>query len=217
MTNVDLPTIVGAGLDDWRPLVHSLYARFRTPDFAAGLEFVVDIGAAAEAANHHPDVTLKYTYVEIELTSHDAGRVTDRDLELARTISELAAVAGFTAEPASVTRVEIALNAVDPSVIGPFWSAILTGSTEAFDGEQVVDPTGQAPLLWFQSTAARDEVPELSFHLDVWVPVGQLPVRIEAAVEAGGRVVDDSSSPSFVVLEDAEGNKACLCTVMNRT
>lgn len=216
MNNVDLPTIIGAGLDDWRPLVHSLHARFRTPDFAAGLEFVVDIGAAAEAANHHPDVTLKYTYVEIELTSHDAGQITERDVELATTISELAAEAGFTAEPTTVTRVELALNSSNATEVGPFWSAILTGDTDAFNEDEVIDPTGQVPLLWFQHTEPSEAEPEMRFHLDVWVPVGQLPARIDAAVEAGGRIVDDSSSPAFVVLEDPEGNKACLCTVMAR-
>lgn len=108
MTNVDLPTIVGAGLDDWRPLVHSLHARFRTRDFATGLEFLVDVGAAAEAANHHPDVKLTYTHVDVTLTSHDTGAVTDRDLDLARTISDLAAERDFTAEPAGLTTIEIA-------------------------------------------------------------------------------------------------------------
>ncbi|GAA3524832.1 hypothetical protein AFL01nite_14540 [Aeromicrobium flavum] len=217
MSAVDTPTIIAAGLDDWRPLVHSLHARFRTGDFATGLEFVVDIGAAAEDANHHPDVKLTYTHVDITLTSHDTGAVTDRDLAMARTISDLAAERGLESDPGRVTALEIALNAVDADAIGPFWSAVLTGDTDAFDGEQVTDATGQVPLLWFQPTPPRDGVPAMCFHLDVWIPAGQLPARIEAGVAAGGRVVDDSESPSFVVLEDPEGNKACLCTVLERT
>jgi len=216
MTKADLTTILDADLEDWRPLVHSLHARFRTGDFAAGLEFVVDVGAAAEAANHHPDVKLTYTHVDIELTSHDTGAVTDRDLDLARTISRIAAERGLTAEPTILTRVEIALNSADAVAIGPFWSAVLTGDPQNFDGEQVTDPTAQVPLLWFQPTEPLPEVPPMCFHLDVWIPAGQLPARIETAVAAGGRVVDDAESPSFVVLEDAEGNKACLCTVMDR-
>ena len=216
MSKADLTTILDADLEDWRPLVHSLHGRFRTGDFAAGLEFVVDIGAAAEAANHHPDVRLGYTHVDIELISHDTGGVTDRDLDLARTISTLAKERGFESDPAAVARVEIALNAVDAAQIGPFWAAALTGDAQNFDGEQVVDPAGQVPLLWFQPTEPRDEVPIMCFHLDVWIPPGQLPARIESAVAAGGRIVDDTESPSFVVLEDAEGNKACLCTVMDR-
>lgn len=216
MTKADLTTILDADLEDWRPLVHSLHGRFRTGDFATGVEFVVDIGAAAEEANHHPDVKLTYTHVDIALTSHDAGAVTDRDLDLARTVSRLAAERGLTTEPTAVTRLEIALNATDAARIGPFWAAVLTGDAENFDGEQVIDPTDQVPLLWFQPTEARSETPPMCFHLDIWVPAGQLPARIESAVGAGGQVTDDSESPSFVVLEDAEGNKACLCTVMER-
>lgn len=216
MTKADLTTILDADLEDWRPLVHSLHGRFRTGDFETGLEFAVDIGAAAEAANHHPDVKLTYTHVDIELTSHDTGAVTDRDLELARTISRLAAERGLESEPTALARVEIALNAADAVAIGPFWAAALTGDAGNFDGEQVTDPTSQVPLLWFQPTEARSEVPPMCFHLDVWIPAGQLPARIESVVAAGGQVFDDSESPSFVVLEDAEGNKACLCTAMDR-
>jgi 4a-hydroxytetrahydrobiopterin dehydratase len=216
MSTVDTPTIIAAGLDDWRPLVHSLHARFRTGDFAAGLEFVVDIGAAAEESNHHPDVKITYTHVDVTLTSHDEGAVTDRDLQLARTISVLAAERGCEADPGRLTTVEIALNAVDKNAIGPFWAAVLTGDPDTYDGEQVTDPTGQVPLLWFQDTPPRG-VPAMCFHIDVWIPAGQLPGRIETAVTAGGRIVDDSESPSFVVLEDPEGNKACLCTVLDRS
>lgn len=216
MSTLDVPTIIAAGLDDWRPLVHSLHARYRTGDFATGLEFVVDIGAAAEAANHHPDVKLTYTHVDIQLLSHDSGGITERDLELARTISDLAAERSLEADPSRLTTVEIALNAVDKDAIGPFWAAVLTGDPGAYANDEVTDPTGQVPLLWFQPTESRTEVPPMCFHLDVWIPVGQLPARIEAGVAAGGRIFDDSESPSFVVLEDAEGNKACLCTVMDR-
>ena len=42
------------------------------------------------------------------------------------------------------------------------------------------------------------------------------PARITAATKAGGQVVDDSHAPSFTVLADAEGNKACVCTVLDR-
>jgi 4a-hydroxytetrahydrobiopterin dehydratase len=40
--------------------------------------------------------------------------------------------------------------------------------------------------------------------------------RIAAALSAGGRVVDDENAPSFIVLADPEGNKACVCTSLDR-
>ena len=69
----------------------SIVARVDTGDFITGLALVNAIGAKAEEANHHPDIDLRYPYVEIRLTSHDAGGVTSRDIALAKVINGLAA------------------------------------------------------------------------------------------------------------------------------
>ena len=82
------------GLDDWRHLLTGIRARFRTGDFATGLALVDRIGAAAEEADHHPDISLTYPEVIVTLSSHDVGGITSRDLDLARTISGFAAEAG---------------------------------------------------------------------------------------------------------------------------
>lgn len=50
-----------AGIEDWRQILGRIKARFRTGDFATGLALVNMVGEVAEAANHHPDVTLTYT------------------------------------------------------------------------------------------------------------------------------------------------------------
>ena len=63
---------------------------------------------------------------------------------------------------------------------------------------------------------AVHETPRQRFHIDLWVPHDVAEERIAAAVAAGGRVVDDENAPSFVVLADPEGNKACVCTCLNR-
>ena len=80
-----------AGLVDWRQILGRIKARFRTGDFRTGLALVNKIGAAAEAANHHPDIQLTYSDVIVTLTSHDVGGITSRDLDLARQISSHAA------------------------------------------------------------------------------------------------------------------------------
>ncbi len=90
------------GLNDWRAVVGALETRFRSRDFATGLELVNRIGAAAEAADHHPDLELRYATVRVVLTSHDAHGITMRDVELARTISQIASDVGAAAEPSSV-------------------------------------------------------------------------------------------------------------------
>ena len=207
--------ILEAGLDDWRLLAQALHARFRTGSFVTGLRFVTAVTEAAEQANHHPDVTLTYPTVDLKLSSHDVGQVTGRDLALARRISEIALEQGIGAAPDVPALLELALDTADLAAVGPFWAALLTGRADAVDGDDVVDPSGQLPLLWFQHTDAH-EVPRQRFHLDVWVPHDVAEQRVAAAVAAGGQVVDDSNAPSFVVLADPEGNKACICTCLER-
>ncbi len=90
--------IEAARLTEWRLGDGALHARYRTGDFATGLRLVNRIGEAAEAANHHPDLDLRYPHLDVHLHSHDAGGVTTRDLTLARTISDIAAALGIDAE-----------------------------------------------------------------------------------------------------------------------
>jgi 4a-hydroxytetrahydrobiopterin dehydratase len=51
-----------------------------------GIDFVVRIAGLAEAANHHPDVDIRYTKVTVTLSTHDAGGITVKDLDLAKEI-----------------------------------------------------------------------------------------------------------------------------------
>lgn len=207
--------ILDAGLDDWRQLAQGLHARFLTGDFVSGLRFVTAVTEAAEQANHHPDVTLTYPWVDLRLVSHDVGRVTERDLDLARRVSDLARERGIEARPAAVSEVELSLDTADVAAQGPFWSVLLTGSADNVHGDDVTDPRGRVPLLWFQHTEAH-EPPRQRWHLDLWLPHDVAEERIAAAVAVGGRVVDASAAPSFTVLADPEGNRACVCTFLDR-
>lgn len=56
-----------------------------------GVRLVTRIADAAEGANHHPDMTLRYAALEVTLSTHDAGGVTARDFALARVIDDIAA------------------------------------------------------------------------------------------------------------------------------
>ena len=60
---------------------------FQFADFVAALGFIVEVGALAERANHHPEIVNVYGHVRIALWSHDAGGLTTRDLQLAEAIS----------------------------------------------------------------------------------------------------------------------------------
>ncbi len=215
MEKLTTTQILDAGLDDWRKLAQGLQARFLTGNFVAGLKFVTAVTEAAESANHHPDVTLTYPFVDLKLISHDVSQVTQRDVDLARRISDIAREQGIVAKPSALAEFELALDTADLAAVGPFWAALLTGSPGSLTGDDVLDPRMRVPLLWFQHTDAH-EAPRQRFHVDLWVPHDVAEERIAAAVAAGGRVVDQENAPSYVVLADPEGNKACVCTCLGR-
>lgn len=207
--------VLAEGLDDWRQLMTSLHTRYATGDFATGLRLLDRIGAAAEDADHHPDLDLRYGRLHIRLMSHDLQGITARDVRLARRISEIAADEGVTAEPMAVSEVAIALDTADVEAVKPFWRAVLGLTDHRRSDVDLVDPDGRAPLLWFQRTDPHAE-PRQRFHIDVDVPHDAAQARIAAALEAGGTLVSDAHAPAFWVLADPEGNKACICTWQGR-
>ncbi len=203
---LDHDQISAAGLNDWRFVHHALLTRFVTRRFAVGLELVRLIGEAAEEADHHPDLDLRYGHLNVRLFSHDAFGVTVRDLALARRISALAASLSVEAAPAQVAMFELALDTPDPARLAPFWEA-LYGTREATTDHEVRDGRGDLPTLWFQPSGGDE--PRMRFHVDVYVPLDQVRSRVDAVVTAGGRVVAETDR--WVVLEDPDGNKACIC------
>lgn len=213
-TTLSARQVESEGLDDWRVLFHALHARYRTGDFATGLRMVARIGAAAEEADHHPDLDLRYGRLGVRLWSHDAGGVTSRDVALARAISAIAAEEGATADPSLLQVVELALDTWDADEVKPFWRAVLALEDSA-DGLELVDAVGSTATLWFQSTDEHAE-PRQRFHLDVRVPPEQAEPRVAAALAAGGTLVSDERAPTFWVLADPQGNKACVTTWRGR-
>ena len=213
ITRLGFDQVQAEGLDDWVHLRNTLVALFRTKDFAQGLGLVNRIGELAEQANHHPDLSLTYTAVEVTLTSHDAGGLTSRDVDMARRISEVARELGITAEPTSVSKIDLALDVQDVPGRVEFWAAA-TG-WEA-DGDVVQDADMLHPELWMQRTDS-DAADRQRHHLDISIPREQVEQRIERVLKAGGKLVDDRAAPRFWVLEDPEGNRFCFTTPEGRT
>ena len=63
---------------------------YATDDFATALALANRIGEAAEAADHHPDLTVSYGRLTVGMHSHDVRALTSRDVRLARTVARLA-------------------------------------------------------------------------------------------------------------------------------
>jgi 4a-hydroxytetrahydrobiopterin dehydratase len=100
------------GVDDWRVLYGRAHAYFRTGSFAAGVALVDAIGVLADAADHHPDVDLRYEGVTVRLVSHDVDGLSARDLRLARQISDAARQLGCAADPTQVQHVDLTIDAL---------------------------------------------------------------------------------------------------------
>lgn len=201
------------GLDGWRYVLNKLVVRYETGDFSTGAALVTKIAEAADEANHHPDVDLRYPHVTVSLSSHDVGAVTARDIRLARTISELAAEAGVSAAAHAPDVLELALDTPDHEAVKPFWQALL--GYEPRNDDDLRDGADRTPSLWFQKTDS-DAPDRQRWHLDVSVPHDVAEARIQAAIDAGGTLVDDSAAPAFWVLADPEGNRSCICTWQSR-
>jgi 4a-hydroxytetrahydrobiopterin dehydratase len=79
-----------ATLNGWRREGESITKTFEMKDFTRAVGFVVQVGIIAEAVWHHPDIAIRgWNKVYITCSSHDAGSVTKRDLDLATKIEEL--------------------------------------------------------------------------------------------------------------------------------
>lgn len=77
-----------AGLD-WEREGDELVKVVRRDDFAAALAFVNAVGELAEARDHHPDIDIRWNTVTLRLSTHSAGGITERDLELAAAVDGL--------------------------------------------------------------------------------------------------------------------------------
>lgn len=214
-TRLNGAAVEAEGLTDWRYLRGAIHTRYATGDFVSGLALATAVTGAAEEADHHPDVDLRYPHVDIRLTSHDVGFVTQRDIRLARRITEIAAERGVAAVPTELSVLEIGLDTADHAQLKPFWAAVLGLSVEGGEDDEIVDPDGVLPTLWFQVTDPHDE-PRQRFHLDLTLPHDAVERRIAAALDAGGTLVTDEFAPRFWVLADPDGNKVCLCTWQGR-
>lgn len=73
-----------ADLSDWTVTNDALTKTFSFEDFVQSMQFVNRLGIAAEAAQHHPDIDIRYSKVSVALSTHDSGGITEKDFALAQ-------------------------------------------------------------------------------------------------------------------------------------
>jgi len=77
-------------LNGWELVDGAISKQYRLDGFPGAVAFVVRLSYRAEAADHHPDLDIRYDKVRVTLSTHSEGGVTSKDLELARAIEALA-------------------------------------------------------------------------------------------------------------------------------
>ncbi|MEL6440467.1 MAG: 4a-hydroxytetrahydrobiopterin dehydratase [Cyanobacteria bacterium J06621_8] len=76
-------------LPQWQQQQQTITRTFKFKDFIEAIAFVNQLVDPAEAAGHHPDLSISYNKVTVSLTTHDAGGLTQMDFDLAQKISDL--------------------------------------------------------------------------------------------------------------------------------
>ncbi len=194
----------------YRGATGTLVLAVRAPSFEEAVQLVRLVAQAAELMNHHPDIDLRWCTVSFTLSTHSAGGLTQLDVELAHQIVQAVASVGARALP-QPERIEIAVDVVDARAVREFWRA---GLGYVSRGDDLLSRDGRGPVVWFQKLDAADPRGQIRSrtHVDVYVPAAEATGRVQACLDAGGRIADDSHAPDWWVLADPEGNELCVCT-----
>jgi len=88
LSDLEIQRALG-NLSGWSRRGDVLVKTFSFQKFLDGIEFVDEVAGVAERMNHHPDIDIRYTKVTLTLSTHDAGGITQSDLDLAGAIESL--------------------------------------------------------------------------------------------------------------------------------
>jgi 4a-hydroxytetrahydrobiopterin dehydratase len=211
----------------WRYLLGSLSTSVVVDSMAQGVSVAAEVvRACGAAADTHLRADVRPDRVDLTLMDQALVTTTTRDVELARVLTDVVrglglvtgGVSAATSPGRPVQAIEIGIDAMDIPAIRPFWKAVMAYVDERNNGEPddgLIDPVRQGPTIWFQQMD-HPRVQRNRIHFDVTVSHDEAEARVAAAIDAGGRLVNDAHARSFWVLADVEGNEVCVCTWQDR-
>jgi 4a-hydroxytetrahydrobiopterin dehydratase len=89
LTKEELESAV-EGLPGWTVVHDKLHREYKFPDFTHAFGFMATAAMAIEKMNHHPEWFNVYNKVTVDLTTHDSGGITQKDVKLAKLLETLA-------------------------------------------------------------------------------------------------------------------------------
>jgi 4a-hydroxytetrahydrobiopterin dehydratase len=195
------------GVEDWVVLHGGATAAFRVGSLGEAARLAEAVAKAPGVAGAGVLLTFSDARVTVRLT-RDLWDLEPRHVPLARTVSAVAREHGAVSERPAVQEVQVAIAAKRDAIDVGFWRAVLGYAPRADDN--AIDPLGHGSTVWMQELD-QDKPLHHAMHFDVSVAREDVEARLEAAVAAGGRVVDASQAPSHWTLADRAGNRVCIC------
>jgi len=193
------------GVEDWAVLHGGATAAFGVSSIRAAAQLAAAIADVPALGGSGVLLTVSDQRVTVRL-SRDMWSLEPRHVELARAVSGVAQAHGALADRSVVQEVQLAIAALPDAVDLAFWRAVLGYGPMGDDNG--VDPLGHGSTVWMQQLDPAESLRH-AMHVDVSVAREHLRARLNAALEAGGRIVDES--PEHWTLSDGAGNRVCIC------
>ena len=193
------------GVDDWVVLHGGPTAVFPAGSLAEGARLAEAIAGVA-GLGPRTTVTLTHTHLTVRLTREMWG-VKAETVDVARAISAVAKEHGVVADRSAVQEVQVAIAAKPDAIDIGFWRAVL-----GYDGvapDNGIDPLGLGSTVWMQDIDAAKPLRH-AMHIDVSLAREEAKRRVDAALAAGGRIVEETNAPLGWILADRSGNKVCI-------
>ena len=193
------------GIDDWVILHGGPTAVFRVGSLLEAARLAAAV-AEVPGLESRTILTAAADRLTVKITREMWGTEA-RHVEVARAISAIARAHGATADRGAVQEVQLAVAAKPDAIDLGFWRAVL--GYAPLHEDNCIDPLGLGSTVWMQELDPEKPLRH-AMHVDVSVARDHAEARMQAAVTAGGRVVDDSEAPASWILADRSGNKVCI-------
>jgi 4a-hydroxytetrahydrobiopterin dehydratase len=198
--------LAAEGVDDWVVLHGGAAAVFRVASLTDAARLAEAVTGVPGLSGSGALLTVADDRLTVRLT-RGVFRLEETHADVARAVSAVAKDHGAVADRTAVQEVQVAIAAQPEGMDVGFWRAVLGYAPLADDN--AIDPLGHGSTVWMQELDPGKPLRH-AMHLDVSVGQEQALARVEAALAAGGRVVDDSAVPAAWILADRAGNKVCV-------
>jgi 4a-hydroxytetrahydrobiopterin dehydratase len=198
--------LAATGNSDWVVLHGGAVAVFRAGSLSAAARLAEAIAQLPGLEGAGILMTIGDGFLTVRLT-RVLWQLEQRHVELARAISAVAQAHNARADRAAVQEVQVAIAAKRDEIDVDFWRAVLGYLPMADDN--AVDPLGHGSTVWMQEINPSKSLRH-AMHIDVSLAREEALRRLQAALAAGGRIVDDSHAPEYWTLADRAGNRVCI-------